>query len=238
MPVDPEPERYGVALRDFASTRPLHHGNQLLALLVENYPEKARGKIKEHTVERVFEALNQPKIGTPRLPPPLSQLACPTDLFVGYLLLDAWIGNTDRHHENWGVLEINGRFELAPSYDHASSLGRELTDKRRETMLETRDPQQQVEAYADRARSAFFTADDPQTQLSPLGAFSRAASLAPAAARIWLHRLRAACPSLLERILARIPDQVMSPIAREFVRRLLIHNRTALEQSIEVLCCS
>jgi hypothetical protein len=23
------------------------------------------------------------------------------DTFVGYLLLDAWIGNGDRHHENW-----------------------------------------------------------------------------------------------------------------------------------------
>ncbi|EGJ29874.1 MULTISPECIES: hypothetical protein [Moorena] len=26
------------------------------------------------------------------------------DLFVGYLLLDAWIGNGDRHHENWGFV--------------------------------------------------------------------------------------------------------------------------------------
>lgn len=26
------------------------------------------------------------------------------DVFTGYLLLDAWIANTDRHPHNWGVL--------------------------------------------------------------------------------------------------------------------------------------
>jgi hypothetical protein len=28
------------------------------------------------------------------------------DVFVGYLLLDAWIGNGDRHHENWGIVRM------------------------------------------------------------------------------------------------------------------------------------
>lgn len=26
------------------------------------------------------------------------------DLFIGYILLDALIGNGDRHHENWGFV--------------------------------------------------------------------------------------------------------------------------------------
>jgi hypothetical protein len=50
-------------------------------------------------------------------------------LFPGYLMLDALIGNTDRHHENWGARVLaglgNGRrmAVLAPTYDHASSEG-------------------------------------------------------------------------------------------------------------------
>jgi serine/threonine protein kinase HipA of HipAB toxin-antitoxin module len=44
--------------------------------------------------------------------------------FTGYLVLDALIGHTDRHEENWGVIEgITGAKRLAPSFDHASSLG-------------------------------------------------------------------------------------------------------------------
>ncbi|MEG3898961.1 MULTISPECIES: hypothetical protein [unclassified Microcoleus] len=46
-------------------------------------------------------------------------------------MLDAWIGNTDRHHENWGFVEVRASktpqviAHLAPTYDYASSLGRE-----------------------------------------------------------------------------------------------------------------
>lgn len=42
------------------------------------------------------------------------------------------IGNVDRHHENWGILRkrVDGEWygRLAPTFDHASSLGRELVD--------------------------------------------------------------------------------------------------------------
>jgi hypothetical protein len=52
--------------------------------------------------------------------------------FAEYVVLDAIIGNTDRHHENWGVLRrhLGTRWvsRLAPTFDHASSLGRELVD--------------------------------------------------------------------------------------------------------------
>jgi hypothetical protein len=34
----------------------------------------------------------------------------PQDAFVGYLVFDALIGNTDRHHENWGITD--GRYCL------------------------------------------------------------------------------------------------------------------------------
>ena len=43
-------------------------------------------------------------------------------------LLDAVIGNTDRHQDNWGVvLEQNNRPHFSPAYDNGSSLAREYT---------------------------------------------------------------------------------------------------------------
>ena len=60
-------------------------------------------------------------------------------LIADYMVLDALIGNTDRHHENWGILRtrVDGQWEdkVAPSFDHASLLGRELQDVRREKLL-------------------------------------------------------------------------------------------------------
>jgi hypothetical protein len=61
-----------------------------------------------------------------------------------YFVLDALICNTDRHHENWGFLmtyqpvdseNVNDQLKMAPSFDHASSLGRELLPKRANEIL-------------------------------------------------------------------------------------------------------
>ena len=56
-----------------------------------------------------------------------------------YIVLDALIGNTDRHHENWALLrkKINNKWsgQTSPSFDHASSLGRELEDRKRAILL-------------------------------------------------------------------------------------------------------
>ena len=59
--------------------------------------------------------------------------------FAQYLALDTLVGNVDRHSENWGVLrgqvETGFSWSLAPSYDHGSSLGRELSDEQRDKRL-------------------------------------------------------------------------------------------------------
>lgn len=47
------------------------------------------------------------------------------------------LGNTDRHHENWGVIQQTER-ELAPTFDHATSLGRERRVEDVEGRLRTR----------------------------------------------------------------------------------------------------
>jgi hypothetical protein len=89
--------------------------------------------------------------------------------FVGYLMLDSWIGNTDRHSENWGLLfrvddkNRNGkkfRGDLAPTFDHASSLGVRLTDDNRKARLTTRDAGHSIAAYAARCRTPFSAVID------------------------------------------------------------------------------
>ncbi|WP_437782569.1 hypothetical protein [Sorangium sp. So ce1097] len=57
-----------------------------------------------------------------------ADLVTAADWFRGYLMLDALVGNTDRHHENRAVLVRTGQAErhaaLAPSHDHASNPSR------------------------------------------------------------------------------------------------------------------
>jgi len=78
----------------------LKHGNQLLLANNPDYPEGNRWHVREHTVDAVAEVLDWLQ-----LPPAQWCAHLPTgiesalDCFVGYVMLDAWIANQDRHHE-------------------------------------------------------------------------------------------------------------------------------------------
>lgn len=106
----------------------LVHGNELLLERFGDYPLNATYRVSAHTVQRVTEVLDQFGVVGERVEAGGRQISlAASDTFVGYLMLDAWIGNTDRHHENWAVLDMAGGesqrrlLVLAPSYDHASS---------------------------------------------------------------------------------------------------------------------
>lgn len=81
-------------------------GNELLARLVDaKYAKTAkRFAAKQHSVRAVMGVLGarwvQPPIGY--VMPANFSLA--RSIFVGYLMLDALVGNQDRHHENWGLI--------------------------------------------------------------------------------------------------------------------------------------
>jgi len=54
------------------------------------------------------------------------------DMFV----IDALIGNGDRHLDNWGILSKSGQITFAPIYDCGSSLGALLSDEQMKNNLD------------------------------------------------------------------------------------------------------
>jgi hypothetical protein len=117
--------------------------------------------------------------------------------------------NTDRHHENWGILVDPTATEppcLAPSFDHASSLGFLLSDDERAERLQTNDRNRTVEAFAERGRSRHF-AGTPT--LVPV-AINAAAVCDAAVAIGYRSRLEAFDLGRLEALLDSIPDDRMS----------------------------
>lgn len=223
---------HGVAIVDFANSGglALFHGNELFELADPSYANvrKKHGAL-QHTPAAVLSALS--RISNLRAVTSLAPPSGVTDafgFFVGYLMLDALIGNTDRHHENWGILAGRaGRRFLAPSYDHASSLGRELTDAKRTAVGHPRHGSP-VERYVRRARSAFYASDGSGRQLSPVEAFLDAAQFRPEAAAGWLERLAALTTEEMRTIVEMIPDSRMTLIARAFTCALLEHNARIL----------
>lgn len=157
-----------------------------------------------------------------------------TGYFVGYLLFDALIGNTDRHHENWGVVVANENgknvYHLAATFDHASSLGRELTDEKRSERLTTNDTRANVEAYASRGRSAFYDVGANPKLLTNLEVVSNLAQSHPEATKFWAQKITGISSQSLEDIFNRITNAFIPNKAAEFAIRLLMVNQGRIKE--------
>jgi len=212
----------GCVVRSFAKdgSSPLVHGNELLQELDHTYPVSRFRGVSTHAVSTVLATLESAQV--PDDTSVNNSLRCGADWFVGYLMLDAVVLNTDRHHENWAVLQrLDGGRQLAPSYDHASSLGRELRDAARVARLAAKDPRNTVASYVKRARSALYTESSAAKPAHPTSAFACAARLRPDAAAYWLERLNVLTADRCAEILERVPPSAITEPARAFASAVI-----------------
>ena len=230
-----EGERYiqpGVVC-ETCSPRPtsLVLGNQLLMALDPAYPaHKEVGSTKCASTPLTqwptlcVDLPHRPETWMSGVPPGVDTAL---DVFVGYVMLDAWIANQDRHHENWGAL-LEDRLRLAPTFDHGAALARNESDANRKERLETRDRNRTVAYYAQRARSAFYGTGDTPQPMGTVDVFFAFARLAPQAARSWTGRLAKVDRDAIWQVLSEVPNKRMSRITKEFTVELLLENQRRL----------
>ena len=150
------------------------------------------------------------------------------EVFTGYVMLDAWIANQDRHHENWGAILDGNTMRLAPTFDHGASLARNLLDVERQERLSTKDRNRTVAAFSERGRSAFYASTNDARPLELREAFLAFARQVPNAAKLWLEQLRALNRDAVQGILERVPTERMSKICKRFTTELLLANQRRL----------
>jgi hypothetical protein len=214
----------------------LVHGNELLTPIVPNYPTFATYNLSQHTIDLVLRIISDESVNLPIGWTVPSGIQKAVEVFVGYLLLDAWIGNGEIHHENWGVVRnkavlttsetahiastTSETVHLAPTYDHASSYSRDLSDEQRQ--------RRSVEAYANKCFSAFYGKVDDKKPLKTVDVFDCAARRYPNAAHIWLKRLEGISKANILDIFNRIPNSRISPITANFAQKILEFNHHRL----------
>jgi hypothetical protein len=117
---------------------------------------------------------------------------------------------------------------LAPSYDHAASLGAHETDANRHDRLTTRDQGRSMQQYVARARSAFYASPTDTRPMSTLNAFRETGIRRPRAAQAWITRLKRLSSQDLEVIFADISSDRISAVARDFAIKMLSLNAQRL----------
>lgn len=204
-------------------------GNELLASFLKDYEGERRVRARKHTLSRVMAVMSRRwEMPDGYLPP--EEVHGVAGLFLGYLMLDALVGNQDRHDENWGLILLpDGRITLAPTFDHASSLGRNERDEERIERLTTNDQGRSVERYVERARSALYRRVG-EKPLTTLGAFEEAARLPEVreAKGYWRSQLAATRIADFRLILDNVPPTEISAPAKAFALKMLEVNRERL----------
>lgn len=204
----------------------LAHGNAILEGQVIGYDRNKVFRQSDHTLTNILRVVD--KMFTDPEDRRIALLH-----LMGYLVLDGLILNTDRHHENWALIRytsstgIEQGHRMAPTFDHASSLGRNATPSQLEAWGTAPVA---VERYARNAPGAIYASATDKKGLNPIELVKLALRVKPAAVLPWLKRLHNLDPEVLATIVHRVPPEVMSPAQQRFTTALLKHTLSSLQQ--------
>lgn len=202
----------------------LEHGNALLAGYVTGYDRTKQNKQSDHTLRNIIKVVGSLFPEDEARSNALRQLA-------GYLVFDALILNTDRHHENWGVLRTVSpdhvvAYEIAPSFDHASSLARNESPEKLARWL---GESGRVERYMNRAHGGIYLDGNATRGANPYTIAEKAMLEWPEYFACWQDVLDRIEQQELERIVDRVPDSMMVNESKLFVKSLLELTLTTLK---------
>ena len=218
--------KHGSVAKSFADERRvLLHGNQILEITIGGYSLEKKFRSSQHTLENIWKVMENVFVN-----PETAMRAKQT--IAEYMVLDALIGNTDRHHENWGILAQHKNDEwgwlVAPSFDHASSLGRELLDKRRNQYLE----ENRIGDYVEKGHGAIYWTENEHRAPSPLELVRLTTHKYPT----FFHSIRMKLAKIDEHIFNQIVNQIpsdwMSQSERKFAIALMRYNYEQLLEAI------
>jgi HipA-like C-terminal domain len=222
----------GCAVKSFLGTDEsvLVHGNELLAGLITGYAKEKVFRQADHTFDNIVRVVLKLFRSDAERRAAANQIA-------GYVVLDALIGNTDRHHQNWGVV-VDRRIvpdaepvfvtQIAPTFDHASSLGRELSDDMRERHLR----ENTVDRYILRGRGGIFESASSKNGLSPIALATLLAFRYPGLFAHWRRQVESLPAPQWDELLARVPNDRISVSGRRFASAQIAESRKMLLETI------
>lgn len=224
-------DRYGILSENFISNDAvLIHGNEILHKIISDYQKDKTHQLKEYKLDVVFSLAEywhkEQKVMPPAECPIQSVLTC----FIGYMIFDTWIGNQDRHHENWGLVinreESDVIARLAPSYDHASSLAFNISDTEKEKRLKTKDKGYSIATFAGRARTPFYNKHGKRLLTIEVATYLYKNH--PDETNYWLNRLRDIDCNDIHNVFKQIPSKMISQTSIDFSVEYLNVNKNRL----------
>lgn len=177
----------------------------------EKLLKNALGKNYLYTPDAILSVVDNAEITFPINFTANSAITRASDLLVGYLIFDSWIGNIDRHAKNWGIQQtLDGRKELLPTYDHGLSLGVRMPEDKLPLDLN---------GYSGDMYSSIQGEVGGALTMNKLT--NRLLELRPEAANFWIDRIGAVDRAAIANTFDRIPEGWANNISAAFALDLL-----------------
>lgn len=188
---------------------------ELLNFEIDNYDYG-----EDYTVENVVKALQARDVTLPPGYDVPEGIVDGVDMFVGILMVDAWIADGDRHDQNIEiVLSKDGEMYLSPVFDHGLSLGADIEPRNRESTP--------IQEFDKESNKSFFR-DEYGDRLSGKEALERAIAIRPKAGQIWLEQLAKVKQSQIDEIFQKIGEERITENESAFARLILDYGQKQL----------
>lgn len=151
--------------------------------------------------------------------------------FIDLLFFDALIGNTDRHCENWGIIEKNTlsgyeKTRLIAAYDNSASLGRELhEDEGRIKLLLTNE--NQFERFLRRCNSKIRW--ESERRINHFDFFEKIIEKFPGKKEKYLQKLKFLSDEKIENIIMKVPEVAMCELMKIVLKKIIKERRDRIK---------
>ncbi len=140
--------------------------------------------------------------------------------FITISVFDAFIGNQDRHCDNWGIIMNRQGYRLSPIYDNGSSMGFNLQPEQIKKMLQ--DPVM-LKAFCRRGTSLIGLPGKRKPKHTEL--LSVIDNTFPVETKQAFDKINNLDKLMIGKILDEIPSSSMTDLYKEWVLKLLMYRK-------------
>lgn len=142
--------------------------------------------------------------------------------FVRIMIFDALIGEQDRHEENWGIIEKDGKSSISPLYDNGDSLLREFRNI--ENAQKYYDGVKNFDKYIERSKTIIHK-ENHKTKYKHFELVKYLYENYPQYVVPEIKNLEKLNNKKIEKIVNSIPDELLTKKHKEYIIMYLIKRR-------------
>lgn len=145
--------------------------------------------------------------------------------FIKIMIFDALIGEQDRHEENWGITEYNGKYFISPLYDNGASLLREFQNDN--TFQKYYNHIKDFDKYIKRSRTYIYKENSNEKykhfELIEYLLYNYPSYVLPE-----LENLKKLSDVIIKNIVKKIPDELLTEMHKKYIIDYVVKRRNIL----------